>query len=219
MPARRSLFKMAGGALCPPGLYCMTTSTVLTAILAGVAVVAIAVFIAKTQGWLGAAAAPPTVVVVKTPVAAAPAGPTVVMTPPDPRFAPPAPEQVYNPSFGGGAAGGPPINVATRGYPEPYQQIGVLTAPGGTSMSASPNRTVLPLFGRKLITNRDRWNYYTRTDGMNPVQVPVQFKRRNCDDDLGCEEILDGESVAVPVLGNSYVANVYRYATPRYLPV
>jgi hypothetical protein len=219
MPARRSLFKMVGGAVCPPGLHCMTTSTVLTTILAGVAILAIVVFIAKTQGWLGttAAAAAPTVVVVKTPTA--PAGPTVVMTPPDPRFAPPAPEQAYNPSFGGGVAGGPPINVATRGYPEPYQQIGVLTAPGGTDMSASPNRTVLPLFGRKLTTNRDRWNYYTRTDGMNPVQVPLQYKRRNCDDDLGCEEIMDGESVAVPILGNSYVANVYRYATPRYLPV
>ena len=109
--------------------------------------------------------------------------------------------------------------MATRGYPEPYQQVGLLTAPGGSDTSASPNRTVLPLFGRRLTTNRDRWNYYTRTDGMNPVQVPVQYKRRNCDDDLGCEESMDGENIAVPVLGNSYVATVYRYAIPRYLPL
>ena len=146
----------------------------------------------------------------------------------DPRFSPLAPEQSYytppDPGFvsppipaGGGAI--VPINVQTQGYPDTYQQIGVITAPGGTDMSASPNRTVLPLFGRKLTTNRDRWNYYTRTDGMNPVQVPLQFKRRNCDDDTGCDEIITGDSVGVPILGQSYTANVFRYSTPRYLPL
>ena len=147
--------------------------------------------------------------------------------PMDPRFAPLSPEQSYStgpdlrgfPSrpimAGGGAI---PINTTTRGIPDQFQQIGVLTAPGGSATSGSPNRTILPLFGRS-IDNRNRWNYYTRTDGMNPVQVPVQFKRRNCDDDVGCEEITDGDSVGVPVMGQSYTASIYRYSTPRYLPV
>ena len=146
----------------------------------------------------------------------------------DPRFSPLAPEQSYytppdpgfvSPPIPAGVGAIIPINVQTQGYPDTYQQIGVLTAPGGTDMSASPNRTILPLFGRKLTTNRDRWNYYTRTDGMNPVQVPLQFKRRNCDDDNGCDEIITGDSVGVPILGQAYTANVFRYATPRYLPV
>jgi hypothetical protein len=146
----------------------------------------------------------------------------------DPRFSPLAPEQSYytppdpgfvSPPIRAGVGAIIPINVQTQGYPDTYQQIGVLTAPGGTDMSATPNRTVLPLFGRKLTTNRDRWNYYTRSDGMNPVQVPVQFKRRNCDDDTGCDEIITGDSVGVPILGQSYTANVFRYSTPRYLPV
>jgi len=146
----------------------------------------------------------------------------------DPRFSPLAPEQSYytppdpgfvSPPIPAGVGAIIPINVQTQGYPDSYQQIGVLTAPGGTDMSASPNRTILPLFGRKLTTNRDRWNYYTRTDGMNPVQVPLQFKRRNCDDDNGCDEIITGDSVGVPILGQAYTANVFRYATPRYLPV
>jgi hypothetical protein len=143
----------------------------------------------------------------------------------DPRF-PLAPERSFDtpPDLrgdlppiraGGGAI---PINQMTRGAPEQYQQIGVLTAPGGSDTSASPSRTILPLFGRKLITNRDRWNYYTRTDGLNPVQVPVHYKRRNCDDDNGCDEIMEGESVSVPILGQSYIASVYRYSTPRYIP-
>ncbi len=146
----------------------------------------------------------------------------------DPRFQPLSPERSYDtppdlrgfPSppimAGGGAI---PINIPTRGVPDQFQQIGVLTAPGGTETSGTPTRTILPLFGRKLITNRDRWNYYTRTDGMNPVQVPLEYKRRKCDDDVGCDEIMEGDMVSVPIMGQSYVANVYRYSVPRYLPV
>jgi hypothetical protein len=97
--------------------------------------------------------------------------------------------------------------------------MGALTAPGGTETSGSPTRTILPLFGRPIDPNRNRWNYYTRTDGINPVQVPLQFKRRNCEDDNGCDEITDGDSVGVPILGQSYIATTYRYSTPRYIPV
>jgi hypothetical protein len=112
-----------------------------------------------------------------------------------------------------------PINTQTRGYPDQFQQIGLLTTPGGTDNSATPTRTILPLFGRSIDSSRNRWNYYTRTDGMNPVQVPVQYKRRNCDDDNGCDELMDGESVGVPIMGQSFTASIYRYSTPRYIPV
>jgi len=151
-------------------------------------------------------------------------GGTILGMEPDPRFAPLSPEKSYyvGPDMrgqplppGGGAI---PINIQTQGLPESFQQLGVLTAPGGTETSASPTRTILPLFGRRTLYSRDKYNYYTRTDGINPVQVPVQFKRRNCDEDTGCDEILTGDSVGCPVLGQSYVANVYRNSTPRYLP-
>lgn len=214
--------------LCPPGFYCMDFTTILLGLVIGLGLLAIGVFFAKQNGMLHTGGAvKPTVVVVRTEQPAAPAAPVIVNNT-DPRFNPLSPEQSFStpPDLRGFPAaplpagmGAVPINVMTRGYPDTFQQIGVLTAPGGTSMSATPTRTILPLFGRKLVTNRDRWNYYTRTDGMNPVQVPIQFKRRNCDDDNGCEEITDGDSVGVPIMGQSYVANVYRYSTPRYLPV
>lgn len=228
---RNKLSKMVGGALtCPPGFYCTDMSTFLLILLMILSVFAVGVFVAKQYNLfgLGAVTAPqkPQVIVIES--KNRPAPPTMIVNP-DPRFAPLAPEQMYSPpadirgfpSAPLPAGLGPvvPINMATRGYPDSYQQVGVLTTPGGTSTSGSPTRTILPLFGRKLSTNRDRWNYYTRTDGFNPVQVPVQFKRRNCDDDNGCDEIMEGDSVGVPVLGNSFTANVYRYSTPRYLPV
>jgi hypothetical protein len=219
MPVRK--FKMRGGGItCPPGFHCMDTSTVLVYVLVVVALCAIGIFVAKQYGYFATKAieskpTQPTVVVVQ-------AGAPEIQMPPDPRFNPGPPERVYRtaPDLRGfpHGAGTTPINVPTGGYPDTFQQLGVLTSPGGTETSATPTRTILPLFGRKLATNRDRWNYYTRTDGINPVQVPLQFKRRNCDDDLGCEEINDGDSIGVPIMGQSFVANVYRQSTPRYIP-
>jgi hypothetical protein len=236
MPVKKRVAKMVGGSLaskvggasCPPGVWCLDTGLIVLALLV-IALVAAVIFIMYRKDsqqqhmMMAAAAKKPTVVVVEK------TAPAVVQmqAPADPRFNPAAPEQSYQVGGDlrgfpapGGRSGGIPINEMTRppSYPDTYQQVGVLTAPGGTETSGSPTRTILPLFGRKLTTNRDRWNYYTRTDGINPVQVPLQFKRRNCDDDTGCDEITSGDSVGVPILGQSYVANVYRYSTPRYIP-
>ncbi len=233
MPVKKKLGKvgkMVGGAVaatCPPGVWCMDTGiiillVVLVGILFGVAYFMFQTY-QKTAHW---ANQKPTVVVVEKNIQQ-PQQPQQLQQHVDPRFAPPSPEQSYgappdlrgfpSPPIAAGH-GSMPINIPTRGIPDQFQQLGVLTAPGGTETSASPTRTILPLFGRKLATNRDRWNYYTRTDGLNPVQVPLEFKRRNCDDDTGCEEIMNGDTISVPVMGQSYVANVYRYSTPRYIP-
>jgi len=217
--------------LCPPGFLCMSNATLIAIFFATVSVFILGLIFAKQYGFIGSEVRhevrrEPTVVVVRQPEA--PRIPRALpVINPDPRFSPLPPEQLYNTppdiSTGNpipaGATSAIPINVQTRGYSDTFQQIGLLTTPGGSETSGSPNRTILPLFGRKLMANRDRWNYYTRTDGMNPVQVPVQFKRRDCDDDTGCDEVMNGDSVGVPILGQSYIANIYRYSTPRYIPV
>lgn len=239
MPAKKRLARMIGGSLggatqsrCPPGVLCMETSVILLIVALVLFAGAVLYYLYSQHQSPAAAQIRPTVVVVEKSV------PTTVQMPQqqqqqqqqaDPRFAPLSPEQSYStpPDLRGfptapmaAGMGAIPINQMTRppSYPDQYQQIGVLTAPGGSETSASPTRTILPLFGRKLATNRDRWNYYTRTDGINPVQVPVNYKKRSCDDDTGCDEIMSGDSVSVPILGQSYVANMYRYSTPRYIP-
>jgi len=159
-----------------------------------------------------------------------PSAPSVVVeAPADPRFSPLSPERSFYtaPDLRGfpmapiaAGKGVTPINILTQGLgvPEQYQQIGVLAAPGGSDSSATPNRTLLPLFGRRAASNRDRWNYYTRSDGMNPLQVPIRVRNRSCDDDNGCDEVFDGDSVSAPLLGQAYTASIYRNSTPRYLP-
>jgi len=103
----------------------------------------------------------------------------------------------------------PPIRQYNRGGA--VQQVGIITATGGSSSSAAPDRTILPLFGRELDVRRSRWNYYTRTDGSNPVQVPVRVGNRMCDDDTnGCNEVFNDDSVHVPALGRSFKASIYK---------
>jgi hypothetical protein len=151
--------------------------------------------------------------------AAAPAEPKVIVvqTPPPPTVAslPPSNQQFVRPDLypepvRRGGYGIPAL--ATRGPAAgPVQQVGILTAEGGSATSAAPDRTILPLFGREMDARRGKWNYYTRTDGTNPVQVPVRYRKRLCDDDTnGCEEISNDDSVHVPALGRNFTATVYR---------
>lgn len=226
MPRKFRLIGGGGGqvAAMQGGSIVLEIGTILTTILVALAIAAIGIFAAKQTGILNGVAAPtkPTVVVVER---AAPIMPPITLNG-DPRFSPLSPERSYGvpPDLRGypslplpAGLGAFAVNRQTRGLPDSFQQVGVITTPGGTDNSGTPGRTILPLFGRAIDNARNKWNYYTRTDGMNPVQVPLQFKRRNCDDDIGCDEVIDGDSVGVPVMGQSFTANIYRYSTPRYL--
>ena len=104
-----------------------------------------------------------------------------------------------------------PVTMPTRAGSGRYEQIGIITGEGGSSGSAAPDRTILPLFGRELDSRRGKWNYFTRTDGNNPVQVPVRYRNRVCDDEMvGCDEVSSDDQVHVPSLGRSFAATVYR---------
>jgi hypothetical protein len=99
--------------------------------------------------------------------------------------------------------------MPTRGLPETYQSMGVITTEDGK---------VLPLYGRRTTARSDRFQYYTRTDSYNPVQLPIQYKRRNCQDDIGCDELFDGESVKIQPTNQIGKATIYRFDGPTYIP-
>lgn len=99
--------------------------------------------------------------------------------------------------------------IATRGIPESYQSMGVITTDDGQ---------VLPLYGRRTASRSDRFQYYTRTDTYNPVQLPVRYKNRDCQDDVGCEELMDGEAIKVTATGKEGKVNMYRFSGPTYIP-
>jgi hypothetical protein len=102
-----------------------------------------------------------------------------------------------------------PINIPTQGLPESFQSVGVVNV----------DDKILPLYGRRTAGGGgDRWNYYTRTDTYNPVPIPVRFQKRDCMDDVGCNEILSGEEIKVEVMNKPGRTSMYRYDGPKYIP-
>ena len=93
-----------------------------------------------------------------------------------------------------------------------FQQMGVLVQ----SENDTSERLFLPLFGRKL-NNHDRWEYYCASDKFHMMRLPIRYNNRECQDDVGCEEIYNGQTVMVPDYGDkAFVARIYKYNVPRY---
>lgn len=96
----------------------------------------------------------------------------------------------------------------TRGIPETYQSMGIITTGDGK---------ILPLYGRRTASRSDRFQYYTRTDTYNPVQLPIRVKRRDCQDDVGCDELYNDDEVSIASMGKGK-ATIYRFDGPAYIP-
>lgn len=105
--------------------------------------------------------------------------------------------------------GGLLVNVPTQGWPESYQPMGLLKQGDGK---------LLPLYGRRVASRADRFNYYTRTDTYNPVPLPIQYKRKDCQDPVGCQELFDGDAVKIIPTGEEATATLYRFDGPQYVP-
>ena len=98
-----------------------------------------------------------------------------------------------------------PINIPTRGIPDSFQSMGVINI----------DEKILPIYGRRI--NSDRWNYYTRTDTYNPVPIPIRYQKRDCMDDIGCQEIMTGDEVKVDAMNKHGKVNIYKYGAPKYI--
>lgn len=101
------------------------------------------------------------------------------------------------------------FNQPTQGLPEAYQSMGVLQADNGQ---------ILPLYGRRTAYSSNRYNYYTRTDTNNPVPLPIHYKRRDCQDSMGCDELFSGETIKILPTGSSATATIYQFDGPLYVP-
>lgn len=101
------------------------------------------------------------------------------------------------------------INQSSQGLPESYQSMGIVKKDDGT---------VLPLYGRRTAGSGHRYQYYTRTDTYNPVQLPIQYKRKDCQDDIGCDELFSGEEVTISATGEKAKTTLYKFDGPTYIP-
>lgn len=194
---------------CPPGIWCLTPTNGLLGALCLILLIAFVAYVVVTKP-------------IQAPYPTeTKSGDTTIVMPgqgvADERYTrAPEPQRFWNngPEIPPRGALIPPggaiaINVPTQGWPESYQPMGLLKQSDGK---------VLPLYGRRVASRSDRFNYYTRTDTYNPVPLPIQFKRKDCQDPVGCQELFDGDTVKIIPTGEDVTATLYRFDGPQYVP-
>lgn len=125
-------------------------------------------------------------------------------------YVPPLRDGNYFPSGHPGHQG-IPINIPTRGPRTEWRQLGILTRGDG-------EETILPLMGRPLYSNRQKWQFYSMSDKNNSVKLPISKNGRSCSADHGCDEIFNGDTVYVEGYNDSFKATIYENNVPEYIP-
>jgi hypothetical protein len=137
--------------------------------------------------------------------------------PSDPLLNPYAPplrdERYFIPSGSYIPPGTVPINISTNvgAVDTSYRQLGILNA-------TNSKGKILPLMGRPLFTNRDKWQYYTMSDQNNSVKLPVSRNGRSCTNEYGCDRLFNGDTVYIEGLNEPYRITMYDNDTIKYLP-
>jgi len=94
-----------------------------------------------------------------------------------------------------------PFNIPTQGVAQEYQSMGIVKTSDGK---------LLPLFGRRSVSARERYNYYTRTDTYNPIPLPIEMQGRDCQDQVGCPELFNGDRVKVSTTNDTGEVTIYK---------
>jgi hypothetical protein len=135
----------------------------------------------------------------------------------DPYAAPYRDERYFVPEVSYIPPGTVPINISTNIGAVPtttsYRQMGIITPLNGTSKD-----NILPLMGRPLFTNRDKWQYYTISNQHNNVKLPISFKGRSALNDYGVDQIFSGDTIYVEGYNEPFSVTVYENDTIKYLP-
>ena len=104
-----------------------------------------------------------------------------------------------------------PINVPTQSFNSNYRQIGILTRVNG-------GEVILPLMGRPLFRNRDKWNFYTMNDKNSMIKLPISFKNKSCTSQQGCDNVYDGDTVYVEGFNDVFRVTIYDNNVMEYIP-
>ena len=107
------------------------------------------------------------------------------------------------------------INIQTQGINTSYQQVGILT-----KSSNNQENMILPLMGRRIMTGRDKWQYYTLSNTGNlSTKLPINLNGRSCTSEQGCDSINNGDVVYVEGYQETFRVTMYENNLFQYLPV
>ena len=109
--------------------------------------------------------------------------------------------------------GAVPINISTNvgAVDTQYRQLGIMTA-------MNSKGKIVPLMGRPLFTNRDKWQYYTSSDQNNSMRLPISRNGKSCTNEYGCDKLYTGDTVYVEGINEPYRVTLYDNDTIKYLP-
>jgi hypothetical protein len=109
--------------------------------------------------------------------------------------------------------GAVPINISTNigAVDTQYRQLGIMTA-------TNSKGKIIPLMGRPLFTNRDKWQYYTNSDQQNSMRLPVSRNGKSCTNEYGCDKLFTGDTIYVEGINEPYRVTLYDNNTIKYLP-
>jgi hypothetical protein len=202
------------GKKCIPGLFCVENMTLFLSVL----VMALLVFIFTRNTEK--------IIVVQSPatVAALGGGSGAISGRRDPFNDPYAPplknDGMFFPPDSSDIRGIPkiPINVQTRGADVEYQQVGILTRDSDTATN-NGNPLILPLMGRRIMSGRDKSQYYTISNtGSVNTKLPIRVNGRSCTGEYGCDEINSRDVVYVEGYNNAFKVTIYENNMFRYMP-
>jgi hypothetical protein len=108
-----------------------------------------------------------------------------------------------------------PINISTNvgAVDTSYRQVGMLNP-----LNKQNKDNLLPLMGRPVFTNRDKWQYYTIGNQYNSIKLPVIVKGRSGSNEYGVDRLMNGDTVYIEGLNDTYRVTIYDNDTIKYLP-
>tara|TARA_Y100001958_G_C21244379_1_gene573580 strand:+ start:1846 stop:2502 length:657 start_codon:yes stop_codon:yes gene_type:complete len=105
---------------------------------------------------------------------------------------------------------GLPINIRTSGsYDTEYTQLGFLS---------NGKENLIPLFGRMIMPNRNKWQYYTMSDKFHSIRLPITANGKNASGEYGCDEISNGDTVYVEGYNRPFKVTLYEKQQFNYIP-
>jgi len=203
------------GKKCIPGVFCIENMTLFLLVFIAIVV---------TYLWYShfvkyARSSPPSNESSKIVIITAPSQPNLssLATRHDPFNDPYSPpmksDGLFYPSDSGDVRG-IPVNRQTRGLQTGYQQVGILTR-----STNGANEMILPLMGRRNMSGRDKWQYYTMSNTGNlNTKLPVSLNGKSCTSEYGCDNINNGDVIYVEGYNDTFRVTMYENNLFQYIP-
>jgi hypothetical protein len=123
-------------------------------------------------------------------------------------FIPPVLNTIYPNTFSN-------VNVSTNigAVETTYRQLGILTP-----LNNSSKDNILPLMGRPLFVNRNKWQYYSLSNQHNNVKLPLSRAGKSCTNEYGCDKLYNGDTIYIEGANETFKVTIYDNDTIKYLP-